>query len=138
MEHSTEHMIHQLVGLDRDREILEDASEFARSATPPFFLYIGLTTPHAPYDRYPEQDNSSLFADDAKGNREELYDLLLDPTESSNETGSKNDPLYADKYAELKEVMARTSAAYEVLKEDQTRQLSPEVKQDLRALGYAE
>ena len=322
VERSTEGMDHQFVALDRDREVLEDAADFALSARPPLFLYICLTTPHAPYDRYPEKYNSSLFTDtppggkrqfrftkgvdlgkngipivvrignrrdagfyinrydravrhvdtlvgefwktlksagltentvlvvtsdhgeglgenavfaheyffydflvrvplivrfpaqirggetwaqqvalidivptilglagisvpealegsdlsedlieqsrpddpplvagsyiargerrfmvrsqnqklvfDSKGNREELYDLLLDPTESSNEIGSKNKPLYADEYAELEEVMARTIAAYEVLEEDQTRQLSPELKQDLRALGYAE
>jgi arylsulfatase A-like enzyme len=116
-------------------DLSEDLVEQSRPNDPP--LVAGSYIARGERRFMVRSQNQKLIFD-SKGNREELYDLLLDPTESSNEIGSKNNPLYADEYAKLEEVMVRTIAAYEVLEEDQTRQLSPELKQDLRALGYAE
>jgi len=67
VERISEGMDVQFVEPDRDRRMLVAAAGFAKSVKPPFFLYICLTTPHAPYDRFPDDYNTRFFAEPPRG-----------------------------------------------------------------------
>jgi arylsulfatase A-like enzyme len=104
VERSTEGMSTQFVELDRDRRILAAAAAFAQSAKSPFFLYICLTTPHAPYDRYPEDYNTRFFTEPPDGGGQvfpftDVMHLGIDAIPKSVRIGDHDDlGFYVNRY----------------------------------------
>jgi arylsulfatase A-like enzyme len=48
---------------DDDASVLREAGRWARSAGGPYFLYVCLMTPHAPYTKYPPSYDEEFFTD---------------------------------------------------------------------------
>jgi arylsulfatase A-like enzyme len=54
----------QLVTRNEDDErVLAEAAAWVRTARQPYFLYLCLMTPHAPYNKYPASYDETLFTD---------------------------------------------------------------------------
>jgi len=60
-----------------DSKVLTLALDWSRSQPGPFFLYIVLMGPHAPYQKYPESDNQKYFTDAPPG-AEKRYPFIDD------------------------------------------------------------
>ena len=63
---------HHFVDRSSDEKVLRAAFDWARSVEEPYFLYIVLTAPHAPYDRHPPAYDEQFFLDDPP-NADKVY-----------------------------------------------------------------
>ena len=52
---------------DDDAQVLEEATRWVRSVEQPYFLYVCLMTPHAPYTKYPLSYDQRYFTGDPPG-----------------------------------------------------------------------
>jgi len=52
---------------EKDAEVLEAARSWSKAQDRPFFLYIALMGPHAPYTKYPAGDDETYFTDAPPG-----------------------------------------------------------------------
>jgi arylsulfatase A-like enzyme len=58
-------------GLEEEK-LVPAAIEWVHGQSPPFFLYLVLLTPHAPYERYPPAYDEELFTDMPSGGERKL------------------------------------------------------------------
>jgi len=52
---------------DDDAQVLDEAKQWVRSAGQPYFLYVCLMTPHAPYTKYPLSYDQDYFTGEPPG-----------------------------------------------------------------------
>jgi arylsulfatase A-like enzyme len=63
--HGSDHVV--VLRNRQDAEVLDAALDWVRSVSQPYFLYVCLMTPHAPYDKYPADYDERYFQDQPPG-----------------------------------------------------------------------